>query len=420
MRLADINGDGKDDLCARAGVGVLCWPSTGRGFGEPISGPAWSNDSGFVTAKYYGTLRFGDINGDGKDDACIRHKDAYVCAPSTGEGFGAPIKVADWSNIAGWDALRAWATIRLADVNGDGKDDVCGIIGGALGCVISRGDAFEPWAQVAALPDAEGWDAQGRWSTLRVGDINDDGRDDLCIRSDVGLRCWAWDGAAYAAIDGPEWSDARGFNEASKNAPLRMGDINGDGKDDLCTRAHAGWICHTSLGGSFSVEQVPMLDEFKTASGWDAAQHFSTIQLGGPRCAPERCNGRDDDCDGVPDDDPAEAAQMCDPGTGDPCELGLTTCEGGVVRCEPMRAQRPDCLIPPDMGGGEPDMGGAADMFDGPDEGGPARPSVAAQGELGCACEVAPAGAAPSAGWLLLLGALCAARRRRAFGASKV
>jgi MYXO-CTERM domain-containing protein len=419
IRLADINGDGKDDLCARDVQGLICWPSVGRGFGEAVRGPAWSDASGFgQAARFYGTLRFGDFNGDGKDDACIRHSEGYVCAASNGEGFDEPILVAPWGDAQGWGAMRYWATITLADINGDGKDDVCARDSQALRCVISRGTSFGDALVVAALSDEQGWDDMSNWSTLRVADFNGDGRDDLCLRSNAGVRCWAWNGGMIIPSSGPAWSDMNGWADAQVYSTIRFGDINGDGKDDVCGRAHAGWVCHSSTGTGFLADAEPLLDEFKSDTGWSAEQHWATLQLGGPRCSPEVCDGKDNDCDGVVDDDPSEAGMPCDSGYDNPCIMGVTACVGAAMRCEAILSTRPECagldMSGLDLGSVDLGGGGGQDMAEAPDQG-PRRPNVEATGEIGCACEVAPHQPA-TAGllWFVAMGMLGAVRRRAA------
>ena len=47
---------------------------------------------------------------------------------------------------------------------------------------------------------------------------------------------------------------------------------------------------------------------------------------------PERCDGRDNDCNGVIDDDPADVGQPCDTGLLGRCAEGAWTCEEGGVR----------------------------------------------------------------------------------------
>ena len=65
LRLADVTGDGKADLCAMASNGVVCWPATttrtgaGIHFGAAINGPAWTSANGWTHPQYYSTLRIG-------------------------------------------------------------------------------------------------------------------------------------------------------------------------------------------------------------------------------------------------------------------------------------------------------------------------------------------------------------------------
>ena len=74
---------------------------------------------------HHGTLRFGDVDGDGRADVCARSALGVDCWPSEGDRFGARILGPRWSDSDGWDALPTWSTIRLADANGDGRADVC-------------------------------------------------------------------------------------------------------------------------------------------------------------------------------------------------------------------------------------------------------------------------------------------------------
>jgi hypothetical protein len=71
------------------------------------------------------TIRTGDINGDGWADVCGRGREGLVCALSNGASFLRPsVWLSEMSDAAGWKPYGQ--TIQLGDVNGDGRADVCG------------------------------------------------------------------------------------------------------------------------------------------------------------------------------------------------------------------------------------------------------------------------------------------------------
>ena len=61
------------------------------------------------------------------------------------------------------------------------------------------------------LSDRADWDEIIYWSTLRLADVNGDGRDDLCGRSAGPFQCWLSTGDGEDAIAGPEFSNANGW-----------------------------------------------------------------------------------------------------------------------------------------------------------------------------------------------------------------
>ncbi len=70
------------------------------------------------------TVRFGDINGDGLVDVCGRSPEGLLCALSNGPSFLAPtVWLAEMSDAAGWAPYGA--SLRLVDVDGDGRADAC-------------------------------------------------------------------------------------------------------------------------------------------------------------------------------------------------------------------------------------------------------------------------------------------------------
>ena len=252
VQLADVDGDGKADVCGRGAAGITCAASTGSGFGAPFAGPAWSDAAGWNEPSRYRTIRFPDVDGDGRADVCGRAADGIHCAFSTGSGFGAEYAGPGWSDAEGWSAAAYASTIQFPDVDGDGKSDACARAAAGITCALSGGTTFGPSFAGPAWSDAAGWNVPSSYATIVYLDLDGDGRADVCGRAKTGMVCALSTGTGFGAtFDGPAWSDAAGWGEARYYGTIAGGDVNGDGMDDLCARAAAGWICAPSTGSGF-------------------------------------------------------------------------------------------------------------------------------------------------------------------------
>ncbi len=275
----DLNGDGKADLCARNSDGITCYLANGTGFPTVVPGPALSNANGWNDPDNYHTLRMADYNGDGRADLCARANDGMICWPSTGTGFGPAIQTGALSNYNGWAVPQYYSTIRMADINGDGKADLCARGGAAFYCWLSLGDTFSTTLITGpALSDANGWGDPTNYATLRMGDVNGDGKADVCARANDEFLCWLSDGAGFPTqVNGPALSDANGWANQVYWSTLRLTDIDGDKRADLCVRSNSSILCYRSLGTSFSAAIAgPALSD---PNGWSEHNNYSTIRF---------------------------------------------------------------------------------------------------------------------------------------------
>src|SRR5690554_4848035 len=369
---ADINGDGKDDLCARAAAGVLCYPSTGSGFsGRSGALSAFSNAEGFTEPEYYGTIRYGDITGYGKADICARTKDGMRCWVSDGQNFTSEVIGPSWSDAGGWNKLPYWPTIRLKDVDGDGKADLCARGSSGFRCHLSRGDSFGPAIGGALWPNTSGWDDYDNFSTIRMADIDGDGRLDVCARANARVVCHLFTGEGFGpTIDGPAWADSVGWDEIRYYSTIRLADVNGDGKADICARGYSRFDCTMSpLNSGVPATQGPA---WGVAAGWDNPAYYTTIQLVDPPAPAEEEEEEEPD----PHEDP-DAGPLADAGYA---EAGDTSGD------EDAHIGR-DALNGADSGsdiGSDRDSSGAPGENDsGPDGDDAESPSVSTSG---CAC----------------------------------
>jgi hypothetical protein len=269
---SDVDGDGMIDACMRTPDGFECLLGEQDGFTRRVRGPAMDGSDWDAPAAS-GSIRMADVDGDGRDDVCARAGDRVRCWRAAPEGFGESIVSLPIDAAMDRRSAQLW----LADVDGDGRVDPCIRAAEGLRCEASTDHAARA---LSALSDERGWGDVGRHGTIRFGDLNGDGRDDVCARDEEGVRCWLADAVGFSTqVLGPPWSDAAGWGEARYRSTIRMSDVNGDGRADLCGRGPEGFVC--ALGSSEGAASAPLLrGPSMDGASWDARASYATIRLG--------------------------------------------------------------------------------------------------------------------------------------------
>ena len=180
------------------------------GSGKPVS-CNWSVPEILTLAESFDAARSTDVDGDGQADLCVRAAAGFRCHLSAQPGTEALIEGPELSDEAGWDAPEHWSTIRMGDIDGDGLADVCARAAAGVRCWRSTGDGFGPAIVGPELSDAVGWANLAHATSLRLADVDGDGDDDLCSRAAAGFRCHLSNGEGFPSrIDGPALSNADG------------------------------------------------------------------------------------------------------------------------------------------------------------------------------------------------------------------
>ena len=189
---------------------------------------------------------FADLNGDGKADVCARGASGIICALSTGTGFGtAFLALNQFTDAQGWNQVPLTGSLRLADVNGDGKPDICGRGTDGVECGLGNGDGTfaTPQVWLTNFSDSNGWNQAQYGSTLMFADLNGDGKADVCARGASGIICALSTGTGFGtAFFSPQ--PVHGCSGVEPGPVLwfaSLADVNGDGRPDICGRGTDGF-----------------------------------------------------------------------------------------------------------------------------------------------------------------------------------
>jgi peptidoglycan/xylan/chitin deacetylase (PgdA/CDA1 family) len=244
IALADVNGDGRADVCATLGFGVACAIMLPSGeCGPEAKWSLWAAQESPASRPFRGEaqVRFGDVDGDGKDDACTISERGIDCALSTGRVFARESRWAEpRAGDDEWLSPERLAAVTLADVDGDGRADACGRGKNGVICALSKGSSF---ARAGSWLEDPAFAAANR---LVFGDLNGDRRADVCAVVGDEFRC-ALSRVTLFAHASPWLSVAPGGGMDAARiivAPsLALGDVNGDGRADVCGYDAAGVVC---------------------------------------------------------------------------------------------------------------------------------------------------------------------------------
>ncbi|MEW6249842.1 MAG: VCBS repeat-containing protein [Planctomycetota bacterium] len=243
LAAADVNMDGRTDLVVADhchGISVFLqsaaglWKAATRDY-PPRLEPRQPEQQPGIGVE---SVAVGDVNGDKLPDLITGSSDASGLAVYYGDGSGgnwAPQKtdLPDTSFVN---------RVRLADLNGDGRLDLAATC--AAGPRAWLGDGQGGWTPAATgLPTPT---LQGLYNGLALGDVNEDGRPDLCVAN--------W-------VDGPEvylqqadcgWRKTADVFPAMGGGAygVALGDVDKDGHLDLCV---SGRLKYEEVGHVYGV-----------------------------------------------------------------------------------------------------------------------------------------------------------------------
>ncbi|HLW85180.1 MAG TPA: VCBS repeat-containing protein [Candidatus Sulfotelmatobacter sp.] len=223
MIFADFNGDGKIDFAGQTETGVQVTLATGPGLfaNAPVSLSTPDGQHGACNSTT------GDLTGDGKPEIVSFNCNANTVTVYVNNGDGTFGTGVYYNNNS--DQNQGIYDGTIADVNGDGKNDVVAVdeYGGDVSVFLGHGDG-----SLTVQPAS--YEVGGfAWNTPLIADFNGDGLADIVESDDlynlVYLQGYG-DGTFRAAFTNPL---PNSFDQNAYTYSVATGDFNGDGILDV-------------------------------------------------------------------------------------------------------------------------------------------------------------------------------------------
>lgn len=251
--IGDFKGDTKSDilLIDKATNTMKLWENGQQG----------NPDDNFVKTYNGGTVeRVGDFNADKKADLLLAETSGKIYLLK-GDLSAAPEQIGDLGAILS----DGWKVIAVADLDGNGTDDIMWqSSGGLVGYWASRPDGTIN-DQLVKIGDLSALLNEG-WRVIGIGDFNADGWDDVLWQSDAGIVGY-WRGAETGISDQLTvvGNLAAILNDGWK--VVGIADFDGNGYDDIL------WQSGDLMIGYWKGLETGMSDQLEYSGNLTALKH---------------------------------------------------------------------------------------------------------------------------------------------------
>ena len=243
IHAADLDGDGLRDLFGRDSAGLRGYFFGGAKWAQEGDTLLLTDQVGFDQADRWRTIQAADVDLDGTDEVLARWPEGVSVYTYRG-GHWSGVAGPALSDAAGWSQPAAYSSLQTADLDGDRRPELFGLLPGtgvvAYERLIADGSWY-PYGEPLPLTDP-GWAQPQFYETLQTADLVP-GRPgaEVMIRGSEGLSIYSWfPNGGWAREAGPPLSDELGFDAPELYGTIHAADVDGRPGAEIVARSRAG------------------------------------------------------------------------------------------------------------------------------------------------------------------------------------
>jgi hypothetical protein len=254
VSIGDFNGDGRNDMAVANNssntVSVLLNTAV-----PGTTTPSFSSKTDFTTGSMPQSVSIGDFNGDGRNDMAVANEGSNtvsVMLNTTAPGATTP----SFSAKVDFEAGNASTSVSIGDFNGDGRNDlaVANYYSNTVSVFVNTTSPGAATPSFSARVDS----ATGNNPiSLSIGDINGDGKNDMVVANYNSNTVSALLNTTIMGVATPSFSAKEDSTTGNHPESVSIGDINGDGKKDMAvanySSASVSVFLNTTIPGAVTL-----------------------------------------------------------------------------------------------------------------------------------------------------------------------